>query len=103
MSKKPTPLSAIRSQCLSCMGGHEDGYTDTRGKWCPPYRPVGLVRDCPSKDCSLYPFRFGTDPRRKPKTAAASLEALAAARKKRAKTRSEVEDGKQVGGQFVTP
>jgi len=39
---KTTPLRAIRRQCLYCMCGsaHE-------------------VRLCPTKDCSLWEFRFG--------------------------------------------
>ena len=40
-----TPLKAIRKKCLECC--------------CGQYKEVRL---CPSKDCSLYPFRFGNNP-----------------------------------------
>lgn len=39
-----TPLEAIKSHCLSC------AYT------------VKEVKLCPCEKCSLYPFRFGTNP-----------------------------------------
>ncbi len=42
-----TPLKAIRRKCLECC--------------CGQYKEVRL---CPSKDCSLYPFRFGKNPNR---------------------------------------
>lgn len=42
-----TPLKAIRKKCLECC--------------CGQYKEVRL---CPSKDCSLYPFRFGKNPNR---------------------------------------
>ena len=42
-----TPLKAIRKKCLECC--------------CGQYKEVRL---CPSKDCSLYPFRFGNNPNR---------------------------------------
>jgi len=38
-------LSAIRRQCIECMGGH------------PPY-----VQGCTSPACSLFPYRAGSDP-----------------------------------------
>jgi hypothetical protein len=45
MGKKMTPLKAIRSKCLDCMGGswHE-------------------VTLCAIRECSLYEFRFGRNP-----------------------------------------
>jgi hypothetical protein len=48
ISKRITPLGAIRAQCLECMG------------WDP-----GEVTVCQSSTCSLFPFRFGSDPGRK--------------------------------------
>lgn len=43
-----TPLKAIREKCLDCSG------------WKPKD-----VRYCWAKDCSLYPYRFGSNPKRK--------------------------------------
>lgn len=42
-----TPLEAIRAKCLDCCCGstHE-------------------VKLCPCKDCALWPFRFGRNPKR---------------------------------------
>ena len=34
--------TAVRKQCMECMGGQP-----------------GLVEDCTSPKCSLYPYRFG--------------------------------------------
>lgn len=42
-----TPLKAIRKKCLECC--------------CGQYKEVRL---CPSRDCPLYPFRFGRNPNR---------------------------------------
>lgn len=39
------PMTAIRSMCVECMGG-----------------APRLVADCPSKNCSLWPFRMGKNP-----------------------------------------
>ena len=70
---------AIRLFCLECQGSSEEfGREDA------------AVKNCPSAEtCSLYPYRFGKDPNRRPKTAEGSLKALAAAREKRSRTRSE--------------
>lgn len=38
------PTSAIRSHCVECMGG-----------------AVQSVKDCPSVNCSLHPFRMGVN------------------------------------------
>lgn len=38
------PISAIRSHCVECMGG-----------------AVQSVKDCPSVNCSLHPFRMGVN------------------------------------------
>lgn len=92
MSKKPTPLAAIREQCLTCMGAH-DGFTDVFGKWCPPHRPVKLVRECPDANCGLYAFRFGTDPYRRRSVSENSLKALDSAREKRVRTCSKPQTG----------
>jgi len=43
-----TPLTAIRAQCLECMGwSYEE------------------VKNCTSPLCPLYPFRLGNNPSRK--------------------------------------
>jgi len=38
-------VKTIRKHCLICMGGSKES-----------------VKECPSKTCPLYPFRFGTNP-----------------------------------------
>lgn len=43
-----TPLKAIRAKCLDCS----------------VYQPKE-VKNCTCTDCSLYPYRFGNNPRRK--------------------------------------
>ena len=43
----PTRLQAIYKECLNCMGGDREG-----------------VKECPSDDCPLYPFRLGHNPNR---------------------------------------
>ena len=48
-----TPIKAIRKKCLSCSCGH-----------------VAEVRDCPVKNCALYPYRMGKRPKREPGTVA---------------------------------
>jgi len=40
-----TPVKAIRKNCLECVGGSSK-----------------LVETCASKNCHLYPFRFGVNP-----------------------------------------
>ena len=42
------PLKAIRAKCLDCVCGN-----------------ANEVRLCPSKDCTLWPYRFGHNPSRK--------------------------------------
>ena len=39
---KVTYLQSIRKFCLDCMGGSSD-----------------TVKDCPSRNCKFYPYRFG--------------------------------------------
>ena len=46
--EKLTPLKAIRLKCLDCSGGQPKE-----------------VRYCPAKECDLYPYRFGKNPKRK--------------------------------------
>lgn len=46
--KAITPLKAIRIKCLECSAGH-----------------VIVVKNCITEDCSLFHYRFGTNPRRK--------------------------------------
>lgn len=49
--KPANPLSAIRAYCLECVCG---SYAE--------------VKQCSITLCPLYPFRFGKNPYRKPKT-----------------------------------
>ena len=42
----PTPMKSIRAKCLDCSGGSPKE-----------------VRECPIKNCSLFPYRFGRRPR----------------------------------------
>jgi hypothetical protein len=78
--------AAIRAFCLECQGAH-NGYKDSRGQKMAPYLPHGAVHDCPcERDCSLWSYRFGRDPKRRPKVSATSLNALGAAREERART-----------------
>ena len=45
-TKNLTPISAIREKCLECCcWSFED------------------VKQCPGKDCALFPYRFGKRPR----------------------------------------
>jgi hypothetical protein len=46
MTTKAAILKSIRTQCIGCMGNQ-------------PF----LVEGCTSPECSLYPFRFGNDPK----------------------------------------
>jgi hypothetical protein len=41
-----TPIKAIRSKCLDCSCGQ-----------------IVEIRNCPIKDCSLYPYRMGRRPK----------------------------------------
>jgi hypothetical protein len=43
-------VKTIRKHCLMCMGGSKSG-----------------VRECPSEECALWKFRFGTNPNYKKK------------------------------------
>ncbi|UNC92415.1 hypothetical protein [Candidatus Contubernalis alkaliaceticus] len=40
-----TPIKSIRAKCVDCSGGS-----------------FAEVRECPIKDCALYPYRFGKRP-----------------------------------------
>lgn len=46
-----TPIKAIRAKCLDCCCGQ-----------------VNEVKMCPCSDCSLYPYRFGKNPKLKGRT-----------------------------------
>lgn len=48
IEKQKTPLKAIRLKCLECSAGN-----------------VTVVKNCIIKDCYLFPYRFGTNPKRK--------------------------------------
>jgi hypothetical protein len=43
--RKRTPLRAIREMCWSCTCGQRNA-----------------IRDCPSTDCPIWPFRMGKNP-----------------------------------------
>ena len=58
--KQTKPLKAIREMCIECMGG---------GK------PFDLIANCSVNLCSLWEFRFGTNPYRKPPSEAQVLSA----------------------------
>ena len=47
-TKKLTGMSAIREKCLECSNW---SFTE--------------VRECPCKDCALYPFRYGRYPQKR--------------------------------------
>ena len=50
--KKTAPVKAIREMCIECMGGRGNkGYKE-------------LIENCGSPECSLFSFRFGTNPYR---------------------------------------
>ena len=55
MTRKFSPLQAIRYNCRECYG--------MSPQW------VEEIRECPSEMCPLYPFRMGKDPGRKPASA----------------------------------
>ena len=53
------PVKAIHEFCIECMGGRGNtGYS-------------ALIKECASKDCSLYDFRFGENPYRSERTLSA--------------------------------
>lgn len=61
------PLQAMRRKCLDCCCGSSKE-----------------VRRCPVKGCALWPFRFGKDPRRRPRPLSQTqLEALKTGRANR--------------------
>lgn len=47
MSKTLTPVKAIRAKCLDCSGDQ-----------------TKEIRECPVKECSLYPYRMGRRPKK---------------------------------------
>jgi hypothetical protein len=49
ITKKLSPVKAIRKFCLVCLGGSTDE-----------------IKNCTDTTCCLFPFRFGKDPGRKP-------------------------------------
>lgn len=48
MEQKTNPVKAIREFCIDCCGGSRE-----------------TVKNCPSANCALYPFRMGKNPFRK--------------------------------------
>lgn len=46
-TKNITAMYAVRQKCLDCSAWQQNE-----------------VRLCPAKDCALYPFRFGRNPRK---------------------------------------
>lgn len=74
---------AVRLFCLECVGSSLQGGAE-----------YAAVRDCPcALTCSLYPYRFGTDPKHRRSVSEATLKALTTNREKRARTRGQREDG----------
>lgn len=67
-----SPLKAIRKQCLECCGGS-----------------AKEVKLCTVPNCSLYPFRFGTNPNRRGKRGG-NPEGLVKARKKRLEAKKPI-------------
>lgn len=68
-------LQAVREKCLDCMCGN-----------------AAEVRRCPSEDCSLFPYRFGTDPTKKKREYSDEYkEVLRERMKKLAESRKKVE------------
>ena len=61
-----TSLSAIRKNCLECVGWSTDE-----------------VKNCTSPLCALYPFRFGKNPSYKPRKRKVSKTSIEALRKYR--------------------
>jgi hypothetical protein len=78
------PVDAIRLFCLECMGSSEEFGAE-----------YAAVRGCPSaQTCSLFAYRFGTNPKHKKKVSEGSLKALATSREKRATARQRADDDK---------
>jgi hypothetical protein len=77
MAKKMTPLKAIRTKCLDCMGGSP-----------------GEVRRCNIPGCSLHEYRFGSNPALKGKRG--NSEALSKYRRSFQKKPSTVHDSEEV-------
>jgi hypothetical protein len=48
LAKRISPLKAIRLMCLECSVGY-----------------IIVVKNCVKEDCPLFPYRLGTDPKRK--------------------------------------
>jgi len=66
---RPTsPMKAIRTHCVECMGGSTHG-----------------PKECSNPECSLYPFRLGSNPFRKKREL--TEEQIEAARERAAKAR----------------
>lgn len=47
MAKVLTPVKAIRAKCIDCSNGE-----------------LAEVRECPVKDCPIYPYRMGKRPKK---------------------------------------
>jgi hypothetical protein len=70
---------AVRLFCLECCGSSIE--YDKRGEEIKHYRAYDAVRDCPSeRSCSLWKYRFGKNPDRKPSNPGGNPEALNALR-----------------------
>ena len=70
------PVKAIRAFCLECVETYND------------------VKECPAKECPLYPFRLGRNPYRTKREMteeqrSAAAERLALAREKKAEWQKE--------------
>lgn len=69
MANLKNPVKAIRQKCLDCSCGQ-----------------VKEVELCPIPDCALYPFRFGTNPYRKPMSEEQRAKLAETARKNYSRT-----------------
>jgi hypothetical protein len=70
--KITNPVKAIRAKCLECSS-----------------ESVVEVKECPVKNCALYPFRFGTNPYRKKRILSEEQKSLIAGRLKNANLRAQ--------------
>lgn len=74
ITKKLSPVKAIRKFCLVCLGGSPDE-----------------IRRCTDETCPLYPFRFGKDPGRKLDLTDEQRQEMAETFKKRLKSATDTE------------
>jgi hypothetical protein len=74
MKKITSPIKAIREKCLEC-----SNYSNAE------------VRECPIKDCPIYPFRFGKNPYRTKRVMTEEQKKAAVERLKKARNAKTVQ------------